>query len=134
MKSMTTPGQQLDGAAKRSGRVRAAKASVSEPLLARESRQAAANTSNHAKDIAANGSAANDARQPPQALLTDLHEATSAAIDAAGRHSLIAEAAYLRAAGRGFNGGCAVTDWLEAERDVDGQLSGRSAEGARCGD
>jgi hypothetical protein len=149
MKSMTTPGQQLDAAAKRSGRVRAAKASVSEPLLARESRQAAASgqmksrpatnqfaaaTGAPATSLAANGRAANDAGQLPVALLTNLHDTTSAAIDAAGRHGLIAQAAYLRAERRGFNGGCAVTDWLEAEREVDGQLSGRSAEGARCGD
>lgn len=116
MKTMTYPNQQLDAAAKRSGRVRATKASVSEPLLARESRQPAANDS-----------------RTPLALLTDLHQSTSAAIDAAGRHSLIAESAYLRAERRGFNGGCAITDWLEAEREVDGQLSGREAPGARCG-
>jgi hypothetical protein len=104
MNSMTNPGQQLDGAAKRSGRVRAAKATVSEPLLARESQG------------------------------QSLHAATTAAIDAAGRHSLIAESAYLRAERRGFAGGCCETDWLEAEQEVDRQLIGQGLEGARCGD
>jgi hypothetical protein len=100
MNSMTHPGQQLDGAAKRSGRIRAAKATVSEPLPAGES----------------------------------LHAATTAAIDAAGRHSLIAESAYLRAESRGFAGGCCETDWLEAEQEIDRQLIGQGLEGARCGD
>ena len=98
MNRMTNPGQQLDGAAKRSGRVRAAKATVSEPVG------------------------------------ESLHATTSAAIDAAGRHSLIAESAYLRAERRGFAGGCCETDWLEAEQEVDRQLSGQGLEGARCGD
>jgi len=98
MNAMTNPGQQLDGAAKRSGRVRAAKATVPEP-----------------QD-------------------QSLHANTSAAIDAAGRHSLIAESAYLRAERRGFAGGCCETDWLEAEQEIDRQLMGQGLEGARCGD
>jgi hypothetical protein len=36
---------------------------------------------------------------------------------------MIAEAAYLRAAARGFGGGDPVTDWLESEREVDALLS-----------
>ena len=39
------------------------------------------------------------------------------------RRSMIAEAAYLRAAQRGFHGGDPVADWLESEREVDGLLS-----------
>ncbi|MCB1776750.1 MAG: DUF2934 domain-containing protein [Candidatus Competibacteraceae bacterium] len=35
------------------------------------------------------------------------------------RHQLIAEAAYFRAEHRGFQGGCPVQDWLEAERETD---------------
>lgn len=35
------------------------------------------------------------------------------------RHHLIAEAAYFRAESRGFQGGCPIEDWLEAEREVD---------------
>jgi hypothetical protein len=98
MNSMTNPGRQLDGAAKRSGRLRAAKATVSEPQG------------------------------------ESLHANTSAAIDAAGRHSLIAESAYLRAERRGFMGGCCETDWLEAEQEIDRRLIGQGLEGARCGD
>ncbi|MEY4375748.1 MAG: hypothetical protein RJB26_298 [Pseudomonadota bacterium] len=128
MKTMTTPGQQIDGAPKRSGRVRASKASISEPLLMATGQRAP-----KAQTNSVHLAAANDSRTP-LALLEDLHEATSAAIDATGRHNRIAEAAYYRAESRGFSGGCAVTDWLEAEREVDGQLSGRGAEGARCGE
>lgn len=35
------------------------------------------------------------------------------------RRQMIAEAAYLRAERRGFNGGDPVTDWIEAEAEVD---------------
>lgn len=38
------------------------------------------------------------------------------------RHRLIAEAAYERAQRRGFIGGDPVTDWLEAEQDVEARL------------
>lgn len=39
------------------------------------------------------------------------------------RHHLIAEAAYLRAERRGFSGGDATQDWLEAEKEVDAALT-----------
>ena len=32
---------------------------------------------------------------------------------------MIAEAAYFRAERRGFQGGCPIQDWLEAEREID---------------
>jgi hypothetical protein len=38
------------------------------------------------------------------------------------RLQMIAEGAYFRAASRGFNGGDPVTDWIEAEAEVDGRL------------
>ena len=44
-----------------------------------------------------------------------------------GRRRMIAEAAYLRAASRGFVGGDAVADWLEAEREVDDRLARSTA-------
>lgn len=132
MKTMTNSDQQTNAAAKASGRVRATKASVSQPLLMATSRQASKSPA-ASRTNASRPAAANDTRAP-LALLEDHHEATSTAIDAAGRHDRIAQAAYYRAESRGFNGGCAVTDWLEAEREVDGQLSGRGVEGARCGD
>jgi len=34
------------------------------------------------------------------------------------RRHLIAQAAYFRAERRGFQGGCPIQDWLEAEREV----------------
>lgn len=48
---------------------------------------------------------------------------TAAAISAEQRRGMIAEAAYLRAAARGFGGGDPVADWLESEREVDALLS-----------
>jgi hypothetical protein len=43
-------------------------------------------------------------------------------VPAVQRHELIAEAAYLRAAARGFHGGDPTADWLEAEREIDDRL------------
>jgi len=34
------------------------------------------------------------------------------------RYCLIAEAAYFLAERRGFQGGCPIQDWLEAEREI----------------
>lgn len=36
-----------------------------------------------------------------------------------GRHEMIAREAYLRAEQRGFQGGDPMTDWLEAEEEID---------------
>lgn len=41
------------------------------------------------------------------------------------REELIAEAAYLRAASRGFEPGHELDDWLAAEQRVDADLAGR---------
>lgn len=40
------------------------------------------------------------------------------------RHKMIAEAAYLRAAGRAFSPGRELEDWLLSEADIDAQLAG----------
>ncbi len=40
------------------------------------------------------------------------------------RLQMIREAAYFRAASRGFQGGSAEQDWLEAEAQIDRQLQG----------
>lgn len=37
------------------------------------------------------------------------------------RQKQIATAAYYRSAQRGFDGGCEIQDWLEAEMEVDGE-------------
>ena len=42
------------------------------------------------------------------------------------RRQLIAEAAYIRAEKRGFEGGDPVVDWLEAEQEVDQGLPQRT--------
>jgi len=41
------------------------------------------------------------------------------------RHRMIAEAAYLIAEGRGFQGDMALDDWLQAEAEVDAQFAAR---------
>jgi Protein of unknown function (DUF2934) len=46
-----------------------------------------------------------------------------AAKDPKDRYHTIAEAAYLRAEHRGFLPGCELQDWLEAEAEVDKQLT-----------
>jgi hypothetical protein len=41
------------------------------------------------------------------------------------RNQRIAVAAYLIAEQRGFQGDCALDDWLQAEAEVDGELTAR---------
>ncbi|HZD52703.1 MAG TPA: DUF2934 domain-containing protein [Woeseiaceae bacterium] len=45
------------------------------------------------------------------------------------RLQMVAEAAYFRAERRGFNGGDAVADWLEAEAEIDRRLRERAHQG-----
>jgi hypothetical protein len=40
------------------------------------------------------------------------------------RHRVVAEAAYFIAERRGFQGGCSLEDWLQAEADIDRMLAG----------
>ena len=42
---------------------------------------------------------------------------------AARRHEMIAQLAYLKAEKRGFANGCPVQDWLEAEKEIDQQFA-----------
>jgi hypothetical protein len=51
------------------------------------------------------------------------HTRAPAAVDPKDRYHTIAEAAYLRAEHRGFLPGCELQDWLEAEAEVDKQLT-----------
>jgi hypothetical protein len=44
-------------------------------------------------------------------------------VSAEQRRAMIAEAAYLKAAERGFSGGDPVADWLDSEREVDALLT-----------
>ena len=46
------------------------------------------------------------------------------------RQGMIREAAYFRAERRGFVGGDPVTDWLEAEADIDRRLAAEANEGS----
>ena len=48
------------------------------------------------------------------------------------RQRMIAERAYFRAESRGFQGGDAVIDWLEAEREVE-RILGHAPAGSRTG-
>lgn len=49
--------------------------------------------------------------------------AKSTAVSAEARQQMIAEAAYYRAANRGFSGGDTVEDWLVAETEIDRQIT-----------
>ena len=51
------------------------------------------------------------------------HTQSPAAVGPKDRYHTIAEAAYLRAEHRGFLPGCELQDWLEAEAEVDKQLT-----------
>ena len=99
MKTLSSDRQSRRPIGKSAGLPRAAQSPVNHPLVVRSTGSEAA-----------------------AALLNGLHEATHAAIDAAGRHQMIAESAYYRAERRGFDGGRDVDDWLEAEQEVDGYL------------
>jgi predicted nucleic acid-binding Zn-ribbon protein len=54
--------------------------------------------------------------------------ATEQRIAAEQRQQMIAEAAYLRAEGRGFTDGDPFLDWLDAEREIDALLNVPKAE------
>jgi Protein of unknown function (DUF2934) len=47
------------------------------------------------------------------------------------RHRMIAEAAYYRALSRGFSGGNAEDDWVQAEREINGALLQSSSSSRR---
>lgn len=47
------------------------------------------------------------------------------AVSAETRQRMIAEAAYLLAEQRGFQGGSALADWLQAEAEVNARLGGK---------
>jgi len=49
------------------------------------------------------------------------------------RHHMIAEAAYFRAAQRGFEGGDPVSDWLAAEAEINERLAKRDPAYSRQG-
>jgi len=49
--------------------------------------------------------------------------AAALSVSAEQRRAMIAEAAYLKAAERGFSGGDPVADWLDSEREVDALLT-----------
>ena len=53
----------------------------------------------------------------------DVEATTSTDIDPEMRNEMVSRAAYFRAERRGFNGGSALQDWLEAEAEIDQLLS-----------
>jgi hypothetical protein len=55
------------------------------------------------------------------------HSTDAATVSAAERERMIREAAYFRAAQRGFTGDDTLGDWLDAESDIDAQLSPQRA-------
>jgi hypothetical protein len=54
---------------------------------------------------------------------TSMSSAVTPNVSAEERHSMIAESAYRRAESRGFQGGDAIQDWLDGEKEVDALLS-----------
>jgi hypothetical protein len=52
-----------------------------------------------------------------------MSSAVTPSVSADQRHAMIAESAYRRAESRGFQGGDAMEDWLEGEKEVDALLS-----------
>ncbi len=64
----------------------------------------------------------NTPSRPARARKSPLATPPRAKLTAEARHALIAEAAYLRAEGRGFAPGHETDDWLAAEAEVDALL------------
>jgi Protein of unknown function (DUF2934) len=54
---------------------------------------------------------------------TPKSSAVTPSVSAEQRHAMIAESAYRRAESRGFQGGDAMQDWLDGEKEVDALLS-----------
>jgi hypothetical protein len=52
-----------------------------------------------------------------------MSSAVTPSVSAEQRHAMIAESAYRRAELRGFQGGDAMQDWLDGEKEVDALLS-----------
>lgn len=68
-------------------------------------------------------------KKPPRSPATTRKSAARAQdISPEIRYRMIAEAAYLRAEQRGFNGGDPLDDWLTAEREVDLLLAERTTQ------
>jgi len=54
---------------------------------------------------------------------TTARKAQRKAVTPEQRYRLVAEAAFLKAEQRGFEGGDPVQDWLDAEQEVEGSLT-----------
>jgi len=54
----------------------------------------------------------------------DAHHELTVSVSTQERHCMIAEIAYLLAEQRGFQGGSALADWLQAETDINARLPG----------
>jgi Protein of unknown function (DUF2934) len=60
-----------------------------------------------------------------------LNGSLDASITPEVRHRMIAEAAYYRALQRGFSGGSAEDDWVQAEQEINSTLLGSSSSSRR---
>ena len=63
------------------------------------------------------------AATPPARSRAKAPATAAVSVSAEQRRAMIAEAAYMKAAERGFCGGDPVADWLESEREVDALLT-----------
>ena len=78
-----------------------------------------------AKKAASEGGKPKAARQPAKAkesMATAQPAAPLAVVTPEQRYRMICDAAYFRAERRGFVGGSALQDWLEAEAEIDALL------------
>lgn len=121
MKALSTSRHAKPSGAKSASRSHAAKTQT-----AAESAPQSAHQPAHPLVVRSTGSEA------AAALLDGMNQATHDAIDAAGRHQMIAESAYFRAERRGFDGGRDVDDWLDAEQEIDGYLRDHGHEELRA--
>jgi hypothetical protein len=69
--------------------------------------------------------AAKNPRKRPGLSSVRSSQASDIRLSDEAKSQMIARAAYFRAEKRGFAPGGELQDWLEAERDVERQLSGR---------
>jgi hypothetical protein len=88
---------------------------------------------------ATGGKKAPAAKAPAKKAARKTRAAGAGTVSAAERERMIREAAYFRAAQRGFTGGDPLVDWLDAEAEINAQLGpqrtrARPAKGAAADD
>jgi hypothetical protein len=86
------------------------------------SNQSQFNEEPHMKARSESASKAKGGATPPQAFRSDESSSRQTGQSPCSREQMIAEAAYYRAERRGFEPGDEMSDWLQAEADVEAVL------------